>query len=393
MRRAKGESSGRDPRGSQGTEGPTWMDAEGRGFVVTTGTQARGTGVGHHGGVVGAKGDSGIKNLCALAGGQVCQCFPQALVGADPTRYYQPSHACGLQGPAALDDEGFHYGIFEGARYIGACCLVIPVGAHGVHGIGFESTEAEIEAGSIGHGSWKAESSGVAFFRQCGQRRTTGVGEAKQGGGFIEGFSSGVVQGPTEYLVAADSPDAHELGMPTGDQQGQEGERGWVAFQHGGKQMRFHMMDTEGWHAPGQCQRATDGGPYQQGAHESGTRGVGDAIDGAGGAGGSRHDLLQEGQDLAYMIPGGEFRHHAAVLPVQVDLTVYGMIQQALPGLIDGDAGFVARGFYAENTHLEFSLMVMGNGLIGGLKSGYTESQGDGCYLNDTEVSVKSLKM
>jgi hypothetical protein len=43
----------------------------------------------------------------------------------------------------------------------------------------------------------------------------------------------------------------------------------------------------------------------------------------------------------------GEFRHYPAVIGVQRHLGMQGMGAQAPPGVIQGDAGFVAGGFDA----------------------------------------------
>ena len=51
------------------------------------------------------------------------------------------------------------------------------------------------------------------------------------------------------------------------------------------------------------------------------------------------------------MVAGGEFGHHAAVKPVQVDLRVQGLAQHAVLAVVERDAGFVAGGFDAEGEH------------------------------------------
>ena len=51
------------------------------------------------------------------------------------------------------------------------------------------------------------------------------------------------------------------------------------------------------------------------------------------------------------MIPGGQFRHHATITGMDFDLTVDGMGEHTAAAGIDGDAGFVAGGFDAQDAH------------------------------------------
>ena len=57
------------------------------------------------------------------------------------------------------------------------------------------------------------------------------------------------------------------------------------------------------------------------------------------------------------MVARGQFRYHAAIITVQIDLAVQGMGQQTALGIIYGDAGFVAGGLNAENFHRSFLLV------------------------------------
>ncbi len=55
-------------------------------------------------------------------------------------------------------------------------------------------------------------------------------------------------------------------------------------------------------------------------------------------------DLTDQGEGLADMVAGGELRHHAAELGVDLDLTVDGMSEQSAVAVVDGNAGLVAGG-------------------------------------------------
>ena len=51
------------------------------------------------------------------------------------------------------------------------------------------------------------------------------------------------------------------------------------------------------------------------------------------------------------MVARGQFRHHAAVGLVHRHLRMHGMGEQAALRVVEGDAGFVAGGFDAEDKH------------------------------------------
>ena len=51
------------------------------------------------------------------------------------------------------------------------------------------------------------------------------------------------------------------------------------------------------------------------------------------------------------MVARGEFGHNAAVSLVQIDLGMQGVGEQAALAVVDGDAGFIAGGFDAEDAH------------------------------------------
>ena len=139
--------------------------------------------------------------------------------------------------------------------------------------------------------------------------------------------------------------------MAAGDQQGDEGKRRRVVFQQRCQQVALHVVYLHCRHAPGPGQAAADGAAHQQGADQSGAGGEGDAVDVVRRAVGVRQHLADQRQGLAHMITRGQLRHHAAVVGVQGDLAVQGVGQQALFGVVNGDAGFIAGGLDAEDSH------------------------------------------
>ena len=65
----------------------------------------------------------------------------------------------------------------------------------------------------------------------------------------------------------------------------------------------------------------------------------------------SQH-LLQQGQGLADMVPGREFRYYAAVFLVYSHLAVECVRQQALLAVEQCDTRFITGSFETENAHL-----------------------------------------
>ncbi len=73
------------------------------------------------------------------------------------------------------------------------------------------------------------------------------------------------------------------------------------------------MMHANSGHAPGPGQPAAEAGAYQQRADQTGAGSVGDAVDVGFSQPRLREHLLRQRQQLADMIPRGEFRNHAAI--------------------------------------------------------------------------------
>lgn len=110
-------------------------------------------------------------------------------------------------------------------------------------------------------------------------------------------------------------------------------------------------MDGDG----GQVARPGDGlghaGSHQQGAGQAGAGGVSHGVHVVQGQAGVVQGLSGQGQYPPHVIAGGQLRHHAPIGLVHVDLRIQRMGQQAAFGADDGDAGFVAGAFEAEDNH------------------------------------------
>lgn len=51
------------------------------------------------------------------------------------------------------------------------------------------------------------------------------------------------------------------------------------------------------------------------------------------------------------MIPGGQFRDHAAIFGMQVHLAIQGMAEQALTAIVNGHTGFITGGLDPKHAH------------------------------------------
>ena len=194
---------------------------------------------------------------------------------------------------------------------------------------------------------------------------TTGVGQAEHFGCLVKGFTCGIVKRFTQQPVLANTIDAHQLGVPPGDQQSDKRVLRMLVLQHGGQQVPFHMMHTQRRDVPGPGQCLGQGGTHHQGPHQPGACRVGNAIQFLGGSCRVLHDLVHKRQRLAHVITRRQLRHHATVLDMDIHLAEQGVRQQPTPGIEDGHAGFVAGGLEAQNSHCR-SLFLAGcdnNGL------------------------------
>ena len=139
--------------------------------------------------------------------------------------------------------------------------------------------------------------------------------------------------------------------MATGHQQRYEGKGRRVRLQHWRQQVTFHMMYADGRYAPGPGQAAANRRADQQRANQSWTTGIGDTIDRIRRDASGAEDFLQQRQGLAHMIARGQFRHDATILGMQRDLAVQGVREQATITVIEGDTGFIAGSFKAQDQH------------------------------------------
>ncbi len=115
--------------------------------------------------------------------------------------------------------------------------------------------------------------------------------------------------------------------------------------------MAFQVVHAEHRLVQRQAQAAGDRGAHQQGPGQARALGVGDRVDVGERHVGLGQRLLQQGDGAPDMVARGQLRHHAAVLLVHGDLGMQGVGEQAALGVVQGEAGFIAGRFNAENDH------------------------------------------
>ncbi len=191
---------------------------------------------------------------------------------------------------------------------------------------------------------------GFGQARHCGP---PGIVEPEQLGGLVEGFAGGVVQGFAQNFVDADLGHPHQLRMAARYQQCDEGEGRRLGRQQGRQQVTLKVMDADDRLVPCQRQRVGDPGADQQRAGQARSLGVGDRIDRGGRDAGALQHLAEQGQHTPDMVARRQFRHHAAVCAVHLDLRVQGVGEQPLRRVVQRQAGFVAGTFDTENEHGE----------------------------------------
>ena len=227
-----------------------------------------------------------------------------------------------LEGTFAFDRQRIHHRILEGAGDVGTRLIVVAVGANGVGGEGFQPGEAEVQPRTIGHRPREGETPRRALLRHLRQHRPAGIIQAEQLGGFVERFAGGIVDRLAQQCILTDAGDADQLSVATGDQQRDERERRRVIFQHRRQQVAFHVVYRHCRHVPGERQRTPDGSADQQRAYQARPGGISHAVDIGRSQVGLFQRRLNQRHGFAHVIAGGQFRHHAAVVGVQLHLAV-----------------------------------------------------------------------
>ena len=139
--------------------------------------------------------------------------------------------------------------------------------------------------------------------------------------------------------------------MTAGNQQGNKRKRRGIVFQHWCQQMTLHVMDTQHRHTQSKSQGMGHRTTYHQRSHQTGTGGVGNAVDISANPTGIGKHLITQRQQFANMVARGQLRHHTAVVCMHINLAEQCMRQQPTLAVVEGNAGFITGGFNTENQH------------------------------------------
>lgn len=186
----------------------------------------------------------------------------------------------------------------------------------------------------------------MPFSARRGEQGAAGIIQPHQLGGLVERLTGRIIDGLPQHFVVTDPADTHQQGVSAGDQQRHKREFRRIIFQHRGQQVSFHMVHAHRGLVPRKRQAAADGRPHQQSAHQARTTGISDPVDIILAAPGMRHRFLDQRDGLTNMITRRQLWYDAAVIGVQLHLTVQPVRHQPLLDIIDSYTGLVARRFY-----------------------------------------------
>jgi hypothetical protein len=347
---APGRAAQSRPPAAAGFQGPTgraprWRPARSRRRQAATSRP------GNHRTIIGAELQSRVEHLGAGRARRRRKSLAQAAIGAHAAGDHQPRDAGLLDRAQALADQRVNDGFLELQRHVRPRLFVqFEVADSGDHR-GLQAAEAEIQPRPVEHRPRQAQAAGSAALGEARELRPARVAEAQHLGGLVEGLAGGVVERLAQHPVAAQPGDLHQHAVAARDQQRDEREVRRRVFQHRRQQVALHVVHADRRHAPGPRQAAAHAGPHQQRPDQPGPGRVGHPVECLGRRAGLFKHLFYQRKQLADVVAGGELRHHAAELGMQLHLAVQGVRQQAALGVEHGHPGLVTGGLDAEHSH------------------------------------------
>ena len=101
-------------------------------------------------------------------------------------------------------------------------------------------------------------------------------------------------------------------------------------------------MHGKRWQAPAPGKGLCHGAANHERTNQSGSAGVGNAFKVDRVYVLLVQELMDQRQDFAHMVSGGQFGDHAAMLCVKCGLAKQGVGEQALVAVVQADCGFIA---------------------------------------------------
>src|SRR5271155_1834914 len=202
----------------------------------------------------------------------------------------------------------------------------------------------------------KGYSPGVAVRGQSVDPGATRIAEAKQFGYLVEGFAGGVVYSVTHIAVVPGfsvAPGEVEMCVAARDDQRQcrQGKRilGQLSLlQQDSVDVAFEVVDGDERLAQGVGEGFGVGDAYEQSAGQSGAFGYCDGVEVLEGDACLGDSSTDDGDDIAQVFAGGQFRDDSAVGCVRGNLRGDYVGQGLGPAADNGGCGFVAGAFYTQ---------------------------------------------
>ncbi len=211
---------------------------------------------------------------------------------------------------------------------------------------GLDAAETEIEVRLAQQGTGKIDGRRIPLGRQAVDQHAARIGEPEQLGHLVEGLTGGVVQGPAQGPIAADAVDPVEVGVPSGDGQGQKG-KGNLLFQMGRQDVPFHVMHADQGNPPGKGYRLGRRQPDQKRPDQPRTAGDGDPLD-RRRATPPCSRASSTTTEWPQVLARGQFRDHPAVAGMDIHLGGDDIGQDLTAVAHNGRGGFVTGCFEAE---------------------------------------------
>ena len=186
---------------------------------------------------------------------------------------------------------------------------------------------------------------GIAALGEIVHRLAAGVGQAQNPGDLVKALPCGVVPGCPQDGHIRIPRHVHNHGVAPGDAQGQEGGLQLGKGQIVGRDMAPEMVDRDQRLPHSQGGAFGEVHRHQQRADETGTVSHGDGVDLPAGDTRLSQGPVRQGGDGLHMLPGGDFRHHAAIEGVNIHLRQDGVGADDAAILHHGGGGLITGGF------------------------------------------------
>ena len=177
----------------------------------------------------------------------------------------------------------------------------------------FQAGKAHVQRCAFHMGMGQGVDAAPGLLRQLVHRAAAGIGQSQHAGRLVKALPCRIVPCSAQNLQIRIVPDIHDQSVAAGDGQRQKGRFQLRESQIVCSNMPPDMVNRDQrdaqtiGHGLGKAQ------PHQHRTDQSRRIGDSHGVDILPGAVGVRQRLFRQGGDHLYVLPGGNFRHHAAV--------------------------------------------------------------------------------